>query len=286
MNAEIRRSRVLFYIGFSLLLLFVWGCQPVRPLPQPRRVVDPSNVPASVRTPDWDIAAVGYEYYGQGINYAEAGLDPIYLVFKNKSQKEPVVLLQEVRGVAPDGEYLVYSVGEAERLVNASETFDHTAREAVRNGAMGAAVGAGLGALIGLLTGGNDRVWQGAIIGGAVGGVGGAVGTLAQAKGQLSTVVRQELNQYVWKESPIAPMLTRSGYLYMPGGLGIYAVKITVRTGKEVKTYKLPVDQAPAQYQQTYSPTPTPKRAPQSPGSSPQKNDPKMTNQPYKPTKL
>lgn len=223
------------------LMFFVWSCQPMQPLPQPRRAVDPSTTQGSVRTPQWDVAAVAYQNPGQGLDYARAGLAPVFLVFKNKSQSSPQVLLSEVRGLGAGGQYLVYSVDEAARLVLNSEEFNNTAQNMLRSGATGAAAGAGLGALIGLLSGGNDRIWQGALIGGAVGGTAGAVSTMGESRRQLRDMVYQELGHYQWRENPIPPFGTQSGYLYLPGNMGISGVQIVVRTPTEVVTHTLPI---------------------------------------------
>lgn len=224
-----------------LTLLLVWGCQPTQPLPQPRKAVDPSTTQGAVRTPDWDVAAVAYQNPGQGLDYARAGLEPVFLVFKNKSQMQPQVLLSEVRGLGAGGDYLVYTVDEAARLVLNSEEFNNTAQNMLRSGTVGAATGAGLGALIGLLTGGNDRIWQGAILGGAVGGTAGAVSTMGESRQQLRDMVYKELTHYQWKETPIPAFGTQSGYLYLPGNVGISGVKIVVRTASEVVTHTLPI---------------------------------------------
>lgn len=235
-------------LGPTLLLLallaLVWSCQPVQPLPQPRLAPDPGSTAGGIVTPQWDVAAIGYQNPGQGLDYARAGLAPVFLVFKNKSTETPQVLLSEVRGLGAGGQYLVYSIDEAARLVLASEEFNNTAQNMLRSGAAGAATGAGLGALIGLLTGGNDRVWQGAIIGGAIGGTAGAVSTIHESRMRLQQMVYQELSHYVWREAPLPPYGTQSGYLYLPGNVGISGVQITVRTAGSVVTHTLPVQAA------------------------------------------
>ena len=229
------------FIALSTILLFIFGCQPVTPLPQPRPVPDPGSTSGAVRTMRYDMAAIGYEYTGQGINYQAAGLYPVFLVFNNKSQQYPQVLIADVRGISPTGQYMVYSIDESAQLVMASEEARNTAQNMFRSGAAGAAAGAGLGALIGLLSGGNDRVWQGALIGGAVGGTAGAVSSIGESRRQLHHAVIQELTHYRWQEQPMPPVATRSGYLYLPGGLGINEVSIVVRTDTDVNTFRLPI---------------------------------------------
>jgi len=216
------------------------GCAPTHSLPQPHLVTEPAATPGAVRTARWDIAALGYQYLGQGLDYQSAGLAPVFLVFKNHSQEQPQVLVEEVRGLGR-GEYLPYSIEEACRLVYASNVFEVAAGDAARNGAIGAAVGAGLGALIGLLTGGNDAIWQGALIGGAIGGVGGAVTSIPEAKAQLREATRQELYYYAWREEPLPPQYTRFGYIYLPGNVGIERIRLTVRSAGKVETFEVPI---------------------------------------------
>lgn len=235
------RTTIMTVIPLLGLLLFAWGCQPVTPLPQPRYAPDPGSTAGGLRTLRWDVAAIGYHYTGEGINYEAAGLYPVFLIFKNKSQQAPVVLLGDVRGRGYRGEYMVYHTDEAARLVMASEEARNTAANMMRSGAAGAAAGAGLGALIGLLTGGNDRIWQGALIGGAIGGTAGAASSIGDSRMQLHDAVIRELHHYKWQEAPILPMSTSSGYLYLPGGLGINQVTIVVRTDTDVNTLTLPV---------------------------------------------
>jgi hypothetical protein len=219
------------------------ACASTRPLPQPRRVADPAEVPGAVRTERWEIAAVGYEYPGQGMNYEEAGLNPVFLIFKNKSDLEPTIDPQEARGVARDGEYLTYSLEESRRLVFASETFENTAYHASKTGAIGAVVGAGLGALIGSV-GGGDNIWKGAVIGGAVGGAGGAAAGVPGRERELKNVIRRELAQYAWTPDPVPEDYTKVGYLYFPDK-NMRAVKVVIRWRDRSETYSVPVANPP-----------------------------------------
>jgi len=228
------------------LLVFVWSCAGTKPLPQPRRVADPSLVEGAARSERWDIAAVGYEAPDEGMDYSKAGLEPVFLVFKNKGDENPRVLLGEVRGVGPDGaEYLVYSLEEATRLVFASETFSVTAANAARTGLLGAVVGAGLGALIGTI-GGGDNIWKGAAIGAGVGGAAGTVASVYDAEQKLKKLIRDELRQYAWDEEPLPARYTRVGYLYFPGKVGISRVKLIVRSGPDILSYDISIAQPPA----------------------------------------
>lgn len=245
MNKNVFFKKILCY-ALSGLLLLVWSCAATKPLPQPRRVADPSKVEGAVLTQRWDIAAVGYEAPDEGMDYSKAGLEPVFLVFKNKGDERPKTLLGEVRGVGPDGaEYLVYSLEEATRLVFASETFSVTAANAARTGFLGAVIGAGLGALIGTI-GGGDNIWKGAAIGAGAGGAAGTVASVYDAERKLKKLIRDELRQYAWNEDPLPAKYTRVGYLYFPGNVGISRVRLIVRSGPDILSYDIPIAQPPA----------------------------------------
>jgi len=228
----------------SLLLIVAMlsvsvGCAPTQPLPQPRKVIDPSEVSGAVKTQRWDIGAVHYEHFGQGMDYSEAGLDPIFVVFKNKSLQTPTVQIEEIRGVGKDGEYLPYNLDEATALVFASETFSVTTSNAARTGALGAFLGAGLGALIGTI-GGGDNVWKGAAIGAAGGAiVGGAAGTQTSSERDLKRAVRKELTDYGWNNEVVPTDYTKVGYVYFPANMGINQVKLVVRVDNEILRYTI-----------------------------------------------
>jgi len=227
-----------------LAAMILAACSTTRPLPQPRRVADPADVPGAVRTGKWEIAAVSYEYPGQGMDYAEAGLNPVFLIFRNKSGEQPVITPEEARGVAPDGEYLAYSLEESRRLVFASETFKNTAYQASKTGAVGAVLGAGLGALIGTI-GGGDNIWKGAAIGGVIGGAGGAVAGVPGTERELTNIIRQELGQYAWTAEPVPNDYTKVGYFYFPN-MDIQKVKVVVRWQGRSETYTVPVVEPPS----------------------------------------
>ncbi|GAB6176432.1 hypothetical protein JCM16814_13230 [Desulfobaculum senezii] len=228
---------LLLVLAFTLVV----GCQPTKPLPQPRRVVNPATVSGAVTTPKWDIAAVAYEHFGQGMDYADAGLAPVFLVFHNKGDASPVVRVEETRGKGVDGEYLAYNHEEATRLVFASETFSNTASNAGKTAALGSFLGAGLGALLGTI-GGGDNIWKGAAIGAAGGAlVGGAGGVYASSERDLKRVIRRELDQYGWNDEPVPADYTRVGYLYFPAERQINAVRLIVRDGGSIHSYTVPV---------------------------------------------
>lgn len=235
------------YRFLALLVLFVlvpvFACTPTHPLPQPRKVVDPSTVDSAVKTSDWDIAAIRYVHSGQGLDYSKADLEPVFLVFKNIGHAHPTVLVEEIRGMGDDGDYLAYSTNEAVRLVFASETFKQTAKNALKSGGLGAALGGGLGAIISMFTG--DNVLAGAGMGAAVGGTAFAAGSLPEAEAKLERTIKQELTQYAWKESPIPPSYTRTGYVYLPGNKGIDEISVTVRADQQIETYRLRLHDSP-----------------------------------------
>lgn len=228
----------------AVMLLSLVACQATKPLPQPRRVVDPAQVEGSAQSQRWDLGAIHYEHFGQGMDYREAGLDPVFLVFKNKSLQTPTVRIEEVRGVGADGEYLAYTLDEATTLVFASEAFSTTMANASRTGALGAFLGAGLGALAGTI-GGGDNIWKGAAIGAGVGALaGGAAGTMANSEADLKRTIRSELTQYGWNEEPIPADYTRVGYVYLPAGRGIESLKVIVRVDGQVLPYTMRIADA------------------------------------------
>ncbi|MDQ7032087.1 MAG: hypothetical protein Q9M37_05150 [Desulfonauticus sp.] len=226
-------------------LFFLSACMATHPLPQPRRVIEPSQVKESIKTPEWDIAALRYQYEGQGLNYSKAGLLPVFLVFKNKSDETPYILLQEIHGISEKyGEYLPYTPDEATRLVFASETFKQTTQNALRSGGLGAFVGAGLGAILAAL--GGDNALAGAGVGAAIGGTAMGVSSVPEAERQLKEFIQKEITTYAWKEDPIPPFMTKMGYVYFPAQKEITSILLTVRTPSgKIETYKLPITNPP-----------------------------------------
>ncbi len=211
------RFRVLALV---LCAIMISACASRQPLPQPRKVADPDTVPGSVKTADYGIAAVGYAYFGEGMDYRKAGLEPVFLVFKNSSDKSYVVEYSQLRGIGPQGEFLPYSIDEATELVTRSEAFSVTAGDAARTGALGAVLGAGIGALLG-----------------TIGGVAGGWGSESETR---RTVLR-ELSSYAWTSEPVPPSYTKVGYVYFPGGVGIERVTLLVAHEGVVTPYTLPV---------------------------------------------
>ncbi len=222
-------------------LVMAMGCTAKGPLPQPRKVVDPSASDKAVKTDNYDIAAVAYKYYDQGLNYQKAGMSPVFLVFKNKSQTPYVLPVKDMRGDGTEGEFLAYTPDEAIRLVLGSETFKQTASDAVSSGLLMAGLGAGVGALIGVLTGRGENVWKGAAIGGLIGGTVGTGTALYEAEKDLKKVVEREIVQYAWDDSAAPGMYTKVGYAYFPAKMGISTVTVAVRNGNQTSYHQMPV---------------------------------------------
>ena len=233
-----------FIVWLAVLAVGCAACASTQPLPQPRKVADPSTIESAVHAPGWDIAAVGYTNMGSGLDYSKAGLNPVFLVFKNKGKDSPSVAAGEARGVGEAGEYLPYSVDEASRLVFSSETFSVTASKAAKTGALGAVFGAGLGALVGAI-GGGDNIWTGAAIGAAAGALAGSAVSLYDAEEDLQRAVKGELGQYAWTDTPVPAEYTKVGYLYFPGKVGLKSVKIVVRSGEQLQSYDIPLAEFP-----------------------------------------
>ncbi len=221
-------------------VFFICACAPSGPVPQPRRVVDPGDIPGAVHAPDWDIAAVGYAYSGKGVNYRKAGLEPVFLVFRNKSGEQPRLARDDVHGIGNKGTFLPYSPQETERLVFASETFKETTKNALKSGGFGAFIGAGLGAILGSISGG-DAIASGAAIGAGAGGLAAGAATVPRSEDKVRDVIRRDIHSHAWKENPIPEQKTRMGYVYLPAEKGIDRVSLRVRTDHRVEKYTIPV---------------------------------------------
>ncbi len=258
-----RLMRATALLAIFALVAAPVGCASRQPLPQPRKVADPDTVPGSVKTSDFGMAAVAYAYFGEGLDYRKANLEPVFLVFKNTSDRQFVVDYSQVRGVGADGEYLPYSLDEATELVTRSEAFSNTAGNAARTGALGAVLGAGIGALLGTI-GGGDNIWKGAAIGAAGGAMAGGVAGGWGSETDLKNHVLRELSRYAWTSEPVPQSYTKVGYLYFPGNLGIREVKVVVRSGEQVTGYTLPVSQV---FDQNGGAAPAPRQDPPPPPS-------------------
>ncbi|WP_029898389.1 lipoprotein [Desulfohalovibrio reitneri] len=225
---------------FTLVLILVFAfslaaCGKSRPAPQARRVVQPSEVPGSFAGPGYDLAAVRYQHTGEGLDYTEAGVEPVYLVFENRSADTPTVDYDQVRGVSPDGEYLPYSIDEATQVVTESEAFSATAENAARSGTLGALLGAGLGAIAGSI-GGGDNIWHGAVIGGAIGGMAGGVYGGAGSERAVKDTVQKQLSRYAWDSRVVPENYTKVGYVYFPAAKGITKLKAPVSVNGTITT--------------------------------------------------
>lgn len=235
--------------GGSLLvcaLFLVWSCVSSQHLPQPHQVVNPSNMANAVRTPRYDLAAVGYAFNGEGFDYLAAGVLPVCLALSNKSESQPQILVEEIHGLTRGGEYLPYTTPEAVHRVVSSNAFETGAKDAAVSGGVGAAVGAGLGVLVGLLAGGNDLVWKGALLGGAIGGATGAMSSQPRSQHELRAAVENELYRYAWNPAPLPPHYSQTGYVYLPSTVGVYSLKVVVRMGRDVATHIVPLSAPPA----------------------------------------
>ncbi|MEL7639202.1 MAG: YMGG-like glycine zipper-containing protein [Solidesulfovibrio sp.] len=214
------------------------------PQPQMGQVANPAALPGAVLTAEWDIGATRYVWQGQGLNYYEAGLFPVLLLFNNHSGRYPVIYAQECRGIGAGGaEYPPYSVDQAAEVVFASTAYKKSAEAAVVGGLTGAAVGAGLGALIGS---GFNHGWgagPGALIGAGVGALGGAAISQQPSMDQYRSSLYQEMGTYAWRPAPIAPGALVPGYLYFPANVGIHSLRVILRVDNYTQTYIVPISQ-------------------------------------------
>lgn len=238
MNRHFQRATALVTL-FCLALAL--GCTARGPLPQPRKVVDPAASPHGVKTPNYDLAAVAYKYYDQGLNYQKAGMAPVFLVFKNKGPGQPSLPVKDMRGAGTEGEFLAYTPDEAIRLILGSETFKQTASDAVGSGFLAAGLGAAVGALIGVLTGKGENIWKGAAIGGLAGATIGTGTALYEAEKDLKRTVEREVVDYAWDDNPAPVSYTKVGYAYFPAKMGISTVTVAVRDGDKVQYHQVPV---------------------------------------------
>lgn len=215
------------------------------PQPQMGPVSNPASLPGAVHTPQWDIGATWYVWPGQGLNYYEAGLLPVLLLFNNHSGGYPVIYAQECRGIGAGGaEYPPYSPQQASEVLFASTAYKKSAEAAVAGGLTGGLVGAGLGALIGSAFNHGWGAGPGALIGAGAGMVGGAVLAQNPTMEQYRASLYQEMTTYAWRPSPIAPAAIVPGYLYFPNNVGIQSVRVILHLGNTVQTFIVPISQA------------------------------------------
>jgi hypothetical protein len=214
------------------------------PRPQMGVVIEPSALPGAVRTTEFDLGAQYYVWQGQGLNYVEAGVLPVLLLFRNHSGRYPVIYPQECRGIGAGGaEYPAWSMEQAAERVFASTAYKKSAEAAVVGGLTGGALGAGLGALIGS---GFNHGWgagPGALIGAGIGAVGGAALAQQPSLEQYRSTLYQEMATYAWRPAAIAPTALVPGYLYFPANVGIHSVRVLLRVDNYVQTYIVPISQ-------------------------------------------
>ncbi len=215
------------------------------PNPQMGPVTNPAVLPGAVRTAQWDIGATRYVWQGQGLNYYEAGLFPVLLLFNNHSGSYPVIYAQECRGIGVGGaEYPAYSVAQASEVVFASTAYKKSAEAAIVGGLTGAAVGAGLGALIGSAFNHGWGAGPGALIGAGAGAIGGATLSQQPTMEQYRASLYQEMSTYAWRAQPIAPGALVPGYLYFPANAGIHSVRVVMRVDNAMRTFIVPISPA------------------------------------------
>lgn len=215
----------------------------------PKRSLEPQGFAQAVSGQSWEAVAVRAGEGSSGVDYPSTRLLPVLLVVRNGGQGQPQVILEDVRGVAPDAEYMVYSPEEAMRLATARPFLKKAAQRAsfgAIGAGIGAALGAGAGTLVYLLGGVKDPnlIWQATAAGGAVGGATGVLSGGSPVSRETADAVQADLGGNVWQEDPITPGTTRIGYLLLPGGLGITSVRIIVRGEAGSETHTLPIASA------------------------------------------
>ncbi|MFZ5425549.1 MAG: hypothetical protein ACOZEN_01135 [Thermodesulfobacteriota bacterium] len=230
-----------------LICLAVGACSAARhPVGHVKRALDPAGFPQAASSAGWDVAAVRVTTGPGGLDYSGTQLLPVLLVLKNKSSGQPQVILEDIRAIGANAEYLVYGADEAMRLATAS-TFSRKAGSAARSGAVGAGVGAALGAGAGAVlyafTGQKnpEYLWMGAAAGGAAGTLAGAAVSDSSFSKQEQDTIRADLTANVWQEDPITPGTTRTGYILLPAGLDIASIRIVIRTDSAMETKTLKI---------------------------------------------
>ncbi|GFK92727.1 hypothetical protein NNJEOMEG_00554 [Fundidesulfovibrio magnetotacticus] len=236
----VRRPAVVQALILVLVCLALAGCAAKNAQLPPGTVkvaMEPAGFPQAAVTPEWDAAAVRATQNSAGYDFTRTKLLPVVLVLKNKGPGQPQVLLEDVRGVAKDAEYLVYSPGEAMRLAMAKLPLSDQAKNMFTNGAKGAAIGAAIGTGFGLLAylfspvKDPALIWTGTIFGGSAGTIVGVASHQHDSR-EMREIVRADLQENVWNEDPIPPGATRTGYIFLPEGMGIESLRVTVRNGE------------------------------------------------------
>lgn len=213
-----------------------------------KRAVEPAGFPQASLTQEWDIVALRATQSASGLGFGGSRLLPVILVLKNRGPGHAQVLLEDVRGVAKDAEYLLYSPAEAERLAVARASGSGQGKDMAVSGAKGAGIGAAIGTGFGLLAyifspvKDPSLIWTGSIFGGSAGAIVGVASTTSDSRAAREAV-RADLQSNVWNEDPVMPGTTRTGYLFLPEGVGIESVRVTVREGEGegVQVRELPI---------------------------------------------
>jgi len=248
---------LLLALALAAACLGLTGCaaRGVHDVGSVKRAVEPAGFPQAALTEQWDVAALRATQSASGHGFAGTRLLPVILVLKNRGPGHPQVVLEDVRGVAKDSEYLLYSPAEAERLAMARASGGSRGRDMALSGAKGAGIGAAIGTGFGLLAyifspvKDPSLIWTGSIFGGSAGAIVGVASVSSESR-ELRDAVRADLVSNVWNEDPVAPGTTRTGYLFLPEGVGIESVRVTVREGEGegVQVRVLPIAQ-PQDYQ-------------------------------------
>lgn len=186
-------NRFLFADIALLLLLVTIGCATSKPLPNliyPRPIYPIRSYPMSAEASGFRAAvypfAPGRDVYadprkptelnsGLTLNVLEAGVMPVRLILLNESDEEILFDPDQIRGMAGEVAYRIYSPQEAVDLVAQSKVL----KEAIEGSQVGPVLRSLLGGeiFIEALRSGVSGVASGGIGGGASGVAKGAVGT-------------------------------------------------------------------------------------------------------------
>jgi len=218
------------------------------PVGHAKRALDPAGFSQTASGPGWDAAAVAAVEGTNGHDYSGSKLMPVLLVLRSSGPAQPQIILEDVRGIAPDAQYLVYSPDEALRLattLSGGRKVSNAASGATVGTVLGAALGAGAGTLASLL-GSKDSslIWKGMAVGGAAGALVGTASADYSVPKDEREAIHADISANTWQEDPLAPGSTRMGYLLFPKGLGITSVRITVRDASSVETRTIPIASA------------------------------------------
>lgn len=226
-----RPSRAARALALTLCLGFLLpACGYQQPTPPPLRAVEPENMREARISKAYSVAAVRYAHSGEGLDWSKAGLLPVLIILKNKSDRAIVMNATDVKGQGSGGDFLPYPPSQASVVVTNSSIFSESVNAAGKGVGIGAIIGGGLGALLGLISGNPDAVWRGALAGGVVGGATGGVANTVQTRDELRQAVDRDLRSFAWDNAPVPPGSTKQGYIYLPAGQGITNLSFPIRT--------------------------------------------------------